>query len=253
MTKYEVCKFNDELILKVEELLFENNEKITLQAYNMPNTLLWIDYTLITTYLNSNALLAEFLNKKQSEHEHKSKKEETKKVEKLLRQMTKPGEEWEDEKEEVDEEYFNNSDRPRAASEKLGAEPLDQTFGSVDQQRKATISQKISYTPEEWVKKVEYFIPIEQRIFQNKHSAIDITLANTIWTALRNYASDGEQKLKSIHKSNSFSFEELIQFESDIESRRNSTKKMNNPLCHPLPLYSLKTLDTLDLAQQEAD
>lgn len=240
----------------MEELLFEENEKVCLNAYTMPNTLLYIDYSLIDVYMRHNPVLTEFFQKQEEvkvEDGEETKVEDEREGDIKVKRQVTANFNFDSDGQEEDE--FDPIDRPRAVSQNLGAssQQLDQTFGNNDKHRKATLSQKISYTTEELVKKVEYFIPIEQRIFKAKSSAIDITLANTVWTALRNHADNGEVKLKSVSKSNSFSFEELIQFENEIENRRSSSKKMNNPLVHNLPLYSFKTLETLELAQQEGE
>lgn len=122
---------------------------------------------------------------------------------------------------------------------------MENHISSYERSRKKSSSSIYKRAKKDLMKMIKYYLPISQRIYKIKSTAIDIRLANTIITALRNYMNDGKTRQSTLTKSNSFSYDELEQFQVEIEnSKRKQSKK--NPLQNPVTMFSLQVLDTLN-------
>lgn len=141
------------------------------------------------------------------------------------------------------EPHFNLAGRQPL--EEFGNATLENHFGNYERSRKTSSSSIYKRTKKDLMKMIKYFLPISQRIYKIKSTSIDIRLANTIITALRNYMNDGKTRQSTLTKSNSFSYEELEQFQVEIENKKRKQGK-KNPLENPVTMFSLQVIESLN-------
>lgn len=228
--------------MKVEELLFETSDKIVLQLYNMPNSLLYIDNTLVQEYTNKNEILTKYLEDKKEKYlelkettseENKTDEQEGSdedgnlNVENLM-VIQKKQTEYPKINNFEEDKLFDELDTPkiRATSEinEKHGDDLIQDSGDMEKIRARGLTTILNYSKLDLMNMAKYYLPIEKRIFKTLTTSLDLAVSNTMVTALRNFMNDGRSKQTTLTKAGSFSYEDLSHLQEEIEGTSKNRK-----------------------------
>lgn len=221
--------------MKVEELLFETSDKIVLQLYNMPNSLLYIDNTFVQEYASKNEILTKYLEDKKekylelkettseenkTEEQEESDEDDDLKVKNHL-VIQKKQTEYPKIANFEEDKLFNELEAPkiRATSEvneKHGADLIEDSE-DMEKTRARGLTTVLNYSKLDLMNMAKYYLPIEKRIFKTSTTSLDLAVSNTMITALRNFMNDGRSKQTTLTKTGSFSYEDLSHLQEEIE------------------------------------
>jgi hypothetical protein len=143
--------------LKVEELLFETSENISLKLYNMPNSLLYIDNTVVQEYTRRNETLAKYLgDKKEKDLEIAETASEEYKTENHEEPHQKPSEELQEESCEephqrphIEIQEETKEETQEETQEETEKEPEKEPEQEPEQEHEEDLKENLEDEPEE--------------------------------------------------------------------------------------------------------
>jgi len=152
----------------------------------------------------------------------------------------------------ADSDFFKNFEekKMRNTSAKIDEHKsiFTKDFDASSMPRNSSSITKLNTVSIDMINLINYYLPINQRMYKVNNTTIDVTLANTITNAIRNYANDGKSMKSTLTKGDSFSQQELEVIKKEIECIRQKKGPKHNPLKDVYLLFSTRTAQSLQSA-----
>lgn len=87
-------------------------------------------------------------------------------------------------------------------------------------------------------------------MYKDNSTALSITLANTMINGIRNVNNNGKCKPSTLIKTDSFTVDDLDQFEEEINKKKSKESSTISALDVTVVLFSMQTLESLEAVQE---